>query len=169
MKLFKGLIFFTVLFALSRIVPHPPNFTPLLSGAIFLPYLFEDKRAVVLLPILMMLATDFILGFHGLMLWTYASFFIIGLLSLQFFKLTLNRVLMLSLASPILFFVITNFGVWAESDLYSKSVEGLMACYALGIPFYANSAVSTLLFSSCFFFIASLLREKSVFKNIRLL
>ena len=78
MKLLKGLIFFITLFALSRIIPHPPNFTPLISGVIFLPYLLEDKRAILLLPIAIMFLTDLVLGLHGLMIWTYSSFLLIG-------------------------------------------------------------------------------------------
>jgi len=159
MKIFKGFIFFITLFALSRIVPHPPNFTPLIAGAIFLPYLLEDKRAVLMLPIVVLFITDLFLGFHGLMAWTYASFLLIGLLTLITFKINLTRILLISVISPTLFFILTNFGVWLGSDAYTQSVEGLITCYALGLPFYANSLLSTLLFSSSFFLIASLISK----------
>lgn len=165
MKLLKGLIFFITLFALSRIIPHPPNFTPLISGAIFLPYLLEDKRAILLLPIAIMFLTDLVLGLHGLMIWTYSSFLLIGALTLISFKLNLSRILLISIASPTLFFVITNFGVWMGSSFYPNSFDGLIACYTLGLPFYSNSLISTLLFSSCFYLIAVLLKENTIFKK----
>jgi len=154
MKLFKGLIFFITLFALSRIIPHPPNFTPLISGAIFLPYLLEDKRLIILLPVATMFLADIFLGFHELMIWTYASFLTISMLSLNYFRMNLKSILFLSVSSPAIFFMLSNFGVWTQSDTYPGSLEGLMSCYFAGIPFYANSTASTVLFSLSFYAIS---------------
>ena len=151
MNLLKGLFFFTTLFALSRIIPHPPNFTPLISGVIFLPYLFEDKKLVMLLPVVTMFVADIFLGFHGLMIWTYGAFLLIGLLSFKYFKFNLTSILILSILSPSVFFLITNFGVWLGSEFYSQALEGLVASYIMGLPFYANSLTSTVLFSASFY------------------
>ena len=155
MNLLKGLIFFTTLFALSRIIPHPPNFTPLISGAIFLPYLLQDRRLVMLLPVVTMFVADIFLGFHGLMIWTYGAFLMIGLLSFNYFKFKPTSIFILSVLSPSVFFLITNFGVWLDSEFYSQSLEGLIASYIMGLPFYANSLTSTVLFSASFYAVIS--------------
>jgi hypothetical protein len=115
--------------------------------------------------IAIMFLTDLVLGLHGLMIWTYSSFLLIGALTLMSFKLNLSRILLISIASPTLFFVITNFGVWMGSSFYPNSFDGLIACYTLGLPFYSNSLISTLLFSSCFYLIAVLQKENTIFKK----
>ena len=85
MNLLKSLLFFIVLIVLSRLIPHPPNFTPLIAGAVFLPFMLKDKILVVGLPLLCLFISDLIIGFHTLMLWTYVAFLIIGLTVLKAF------------------------------------------------------------------------------------
>ena len=151
MNLIKGLLFFSVLIILSRIIPHPPNFTPLIAGAIFLPFMSQDKRVILTLPLALVFISDLIIGFHNTMLWTYSSFLLIGLIVLRFSKFDLKNLLGLSILSPTLFFLVSNFGVWSSSEMYSKDLLGLTESYIMAIPFYANSLISTIFFSLVFY------------------
>ena len=72
MNYLKGVIFITLILVLSRIIQHPPNFTPILAGIIFLPFIKKDLTFSVIVPLAAMLISDLIIGMHSLMLWTYA-------------------------------------------------------------------------------------------------
>ena len=161
MNLLKSLLFFVGLLILSRLIPHPPNFTPLLAGAVFLPFLLKDKTLIVALPLVCLFISDLIIGFHNVMLWTYGAFFIIGITVINFSKLNLKSLFGLSLAGPTFFYLITNFGVWLSSSTYAKDVYGLLECYVLALPFYGNSLFSTLLFSLLFLATRNLLLRKN--------
>ena len=160
MNLLKSLLFFVGLLILSRLIPHPPNFTPLIAGAVFLPFMLKDKTLIIGLPLLCLFISDLIIGFHNVMLWTYGSFLIIGLMVIIFSKLNLKSLLGLSIAGPSFFYLITNFGVWVSSSTYAKDIYGLLECYALALPFYGNSLSSTLLFSLLFIATRYLLLKK---------
>ena len=167
MNLFKSLLFFIVLLVLSRLIPHPPNFTPLIAGAVFLPFMLKDRTLIIVgLPILCLFISDLIIGFHSLMLWTYGAFLIIGLTVFNISKLNLRTLLGLSLASPTIFYVISNFGVWLTAVTYTKDLNGLLECYFLALPFYGNSLVSTVLFSLVFFLTRHLVIQRSKSKFI---
>tara|TARA_Y100000590_G_scaffold70458_2_gene76969 strand:+ start:1464 stop:1910 length:447 start_codon:yes stop_codon:yes gene_type:complete len=134
------------------LIPHPPNFTPLIAGAIFLPFFLKDKWVIICLPILCLFISDYFLGFHDVMIWTYGSFFIIGLITNIFSTTKLKNLIGLSLSCPTVFFLISNFGVWLGSARYTQDFQGLIECYYLALPFYSSSLVSTILFSSLFYF-----------------
>jgi len=162
----KGFLFFCLIILISRIVPHPPNFTPILAGAIFMPFMVQ-KSIGIIMPIAIMLVSDLIIGLHGLMLWTYGSVVLITLFSYQYIKKKFINVIKLSLVSPILFFIVTNFGVWLTSSTYSPDLSGLMTSYTMGLPFLANSLISTILFSSCFYAIYySFTRQSKLESNL---
>ena len=55
------------------------------------------------------------------------------------------------LAASILFFVVTNFGVWALDSLYPRTLEGLVICYVAAIPFFANTLAGTLFYTAVLF------------------
>ena len=162
MNYLKGIIFLTTLLILSRIIPHPPNFTPILAGIIFLPFIKRDIKFSVFVPLGAMLISDFIIGMHSLMLWTYGPIIILSLLSYYFTNAKASRIASLAIASPAVFYLISNFGVWINSPMYTKDLSGLIQCYVNAIPFYANSATACILFCSAFFLI------KSFIKNNRL-
>ena len=92
--------------------------------------------------------TDLFIGYHALTHWTWGSIFIIGLYSTYFKKLRLNIFSRVgaALSGSLLFFIITNFGVWT-SGLYGLNFNGLITCYIMAIPFFTNTLMSTLVFS----------------------
>ena len=129
--------------AASRLIPHPPNFTSLLALSFYVPALLGVRY----LPILVMsfLITDFFIGFHFVILFTWGSVIFIGL-SAKFFLQNIYTRISGALLGAFIFYIITNFGVWSIG-LYGYTLEGLILCYTLAIPFFAYSLISTFIFS----------------------
>ena len=90
--------------------------------------------------------TDFIIGMHSTILFTWGSVILIGLLS-QFFLISVFSRIGGSLLGACIFFIVTNFGVWSIGS-YGYTLEGLILCYTLAIPFFAYSLISTFIFSA---------------------
>ena len=123
-----------VLAALSRIIPHYPNFTPLCAIALFGAKYFKNIYFAILIPLVSLWVSDIIINnfilstyfdgfvlFYSGFLWQYASFILIsffGRLSLK--KISLLKLFGVSISSSLIFFLVSNFGVWASSSFYSK-------------------------------------------------
>lgn len=153
-------IFFSL--AISRLIPHPPNFTNLIALSFYIPVFLGVRYLPVLL--LSFALTDFIIGYHLTTHWTWGSIFLIGLLA----KFVPNNVA-LRLAgaslSSLIFFVITNFGVWT-SGLYEQTFAGLQKCFILALPFFQANLISTLIFSIFFEIAYKLIKSFFLFKKI---
>ena len=132
--------------AASRFVPHPPNFTSLIALSFYIPAIFGIKFIPAL--IFSFFLTDLIIGFHSTIFFTWGSVIFIGLIS-KFFILSISNRITGSLLGSLLFFLITNFGVWSMG-LYGYSFEGLIACYTLAIPFFGQTIISTLIYAFIF-------------------
>ena len=143
MKLILTSISIFLALAMSRFIPHPPNFTSLLALSFYVPVLFGLRYIPVLL--ISFVITDLVIGYHSGTHWTWGSVLVIGLMS-QYFSKNINLRLVGSLFGAFIFFLITNFGVWT-SGMYSFTVNGLVECYTLAIPFFSYSLISTILFS----------------------
>lgn len=144
-----GMIFVAFI---SRLIPHPPDFSPLAAIALFGGAGFASKRAAFLVPFAGLLLSDLVLGFYSITSVVYASFALIVCLG---FWTRRNpsaiRIACAAIASAILFFVITNFGEWAIAGLYPKTAAGLAECYAAAIAFFKNTLLSNLLYSALLF------------------
>ena len=138
-------IFFGILIVLSasRFIPHPPNFTSLLALSFYVPALLGLRYLPALL--ISFAITDMVIGYHTGTFFTWGSVFLIGLMANSFSK-TLTSRLSGALIGAVIFFTITNFGVWA-SGMYGYTMTGLISCYTLAIPFFAYSVISTIVFS----------------------
>jgi ABC-type proline/glycine betaine transport system permease subunit len=119
--------------ALSRLVPHPPNFAPIGALALFGGAQFADKRAAFLVPLAAMLLSDLVIGLYSHMEWVYGSFALITCMGLWLrAHRTAWSIAGTSLTASTLFFLVTNLGVWANSTTtYAKGIAGLVACYCL--------------------------------------
>ena len=129
--------------ALSRFIPHPPNFTSLLALSFYVPAILGLRYLPVLL--ISFALTDIVIGYHSGTFFTWGSVFLIGLIASSFSKTLISRISG-ALLGALIFFLITNFGVWI-SGMYGFTLEGLKTCYTLAIPFFAYSIISTLIFS----------------------
>jgi hypothetical protein len=139
--------------AMTRLLPHEPNFTPILGIAIFGAAMFTTKRWLMFaIPFAAMFITDLILGISALTLFTYGSIaMIIGISALLMKKVSFPRVIGSSLLAAVVFFVVTNFGYWLMFDLYAHSLQGLILCYEMAVPFFRSTLLSTLITSGAMF------------------
>ena len=139
--------------ALTRLIPHPPNFTPIIAMGLFGGAYLKDKRWALMLPVIAMLISDLFLGFHGTMIWVYGSLIIITAMGFLLNSgVTLKNGAIATIGGSLLFFVVTNFGVWTFGSFYPKTVEGLISCYSAGIPFFGNTLASSVFYSGLMFF-----------------
>ena len=128
----------------SRFIPHPPNFTSLIALSFYVPALLGLKFIPAV--IICFIITDYFIGFHSTSLFTWGSVVFIGLLSKYFYNSIFKRIFGV-LGGCILFFVITNFGVWSQGS-YGYSLEGFLLCYTLALPFFGYNFISTIIFST---------------------
>ena len=140
-----------VMGVVSRLVPHPPNVTPLMAIALF-GGTHLAKRWAVLLPLLIVVISDAVIGWHDTVLWSWGAFFLTGTLAWWVrSRPTPARILSGALIGSGLFFVITNFGVWAVGHLYPRTVAGLWQCYLAALPFFRNSLIGDLVYTAALF------------------
>ena len=134
-----------------RLIPHIPNVSPIAALALF-SGAFIPSWGALILPIAALVISDFFLGFHATVPFVYGSFiFIIILGYVLRGKISPLFVGAGSLIGSVLFFIITNFGVWATSSMYEKSVYGLLQCYTMGLPFFRNTILGDLFYAAVFF------------------
>ena len=135
---------------LMRLLPHLPNFTPIAAMALF-GGVYLSKKYTFIIPLAAMFMSDIFLGFHATMPYVYGSFILAGVIGLWLknHKSTKN-IICSSLISSILFFLITNFGVWV-GGWYPRTFSGLMESYVMGIPFFKNTVIGDLVYTGVFF------------------
>ena len=160
---FSYLVILAVLIALGvagRLLPHPPNFTPMAAIALFAGFIFIKRYMAVVAVISTMILCDyFAFGSLSVSWFGSKSMFVvyIALLFPIVFKNFLQRKLGVlrifgaALASSSVFFLATNFAVWAFSPMYEKTLEGLVLCYTMAIPFFQNTVAGDLIWSSAIF------------------
>ena len=139
-KISIGILF---VLAISRFIPHPPNFTSLISLSFYVPALLGLKFLPFVL--LSFIFTDIIIGFHNTLFFTWGSVILIGIVANKFVNSITSRITG-ALVGALIFFVVTNFGVWSLGS-YGYDFNGFLACYTLAVPFFGYSLMSTLFFS----------------------
>ena len=153
----------------GRLMPHPPNFTPVGALALFAGlYLAGKTRWALLLPLGVIFLTDLAIGFYDikLMLVVYGSFLFYGIFGLLVKdRKNLGNVALATLAGSLLFYLITNAAVWLFSPWYSAGIEGLMLSYAMGLPFLKYTLLGDLFFVGMFVgayeLVTRLIRQKA--------
>jgi len=142
-----------LLLVASRLIPHPPNFTPIITVAIMSGYLFKRIYFSFTLLLVSMLMSDIFIGFYKNMFFVYLSLFVITYIFANIRnKINYKNLLIFGFLGSLIFFIISNLGVWLIGDLYSKNLSGLMECYILALPFFKNTILSTFLFSYIIYF-----------------
>jgi hypothetical protein len=152
------LAYLFVLLAIAvRFMPHPWTFTPVTGSLLF--FGARGSRRFIWVPLVLMIASDvaltkmvyaYHLSWDQLIIWAwYAAILCLGT------KLRANakplRVVSAALASSVLFFLVSNFGVWASTNLYPKNAGGLLTSYTLALPFFRNAVQGDLLFTALMF------------------
>lgn len=135
----------------SRLVPHPANVAPIAAVALFGGAVLPRKLALTL-PLAAMIISDIFLGFHSLIFFTWGSFLLIALLASYRLKNPgFTSVFGMSIAASIIFYLVTNFGVWLEGRLYDQTFAGIMRSYYNALPFFRNTLLGDLLYSGLLF------------------
>tara|TARA_Y100001970_G_C13844134_1_gene655953 strand:+ start:138 stop:626 length:489 start_codon:yes stop_codon:yes gene_type:complete len=140
----KIILFVFLALALSRFIPHPPNFTSLIALSLYVPVVFGLKFIFVVIA--SYFVTDLFIGFHSTLFFTWGSVVLIGLLSNYFYKNIYYRVSG-ALIGAVIFYITTNFGVWINGS-YGYNFNGLINCYIAAIPFFTYTVISTIFYSS---------------------
>ncbi len=133
----------------SRLVVHLPNFTPVLALALFGGVYLSPRRAIFV-PLAMMIVSDLLIGLHDTILFTWGSVLLISFLGL-FLRLRKNfgNVALTAVAASVLFFIVTNFGAWLA--MYPKTFLGLQQCFWAAVPFFRDTLLSTLIYTTVLF------------------
>ena len=132
-----------IILTTSRLIPHPPNFTSLIALGFYVPLIFGLKFIPAL--VFCFIITDFLIGFHSTTLFTWGSLIFIGLISSFFNKGIFKRITGV-FSGCCIFYLISNFGVWSLGS-YGYTMEGLVKCYILAIPFFGYTILSTFIYS----------------------
>ena len=153
-----------VLAALTRLLPHPPNFAPITAMAVFCAIRYFDRRMAVLAPLLALLLSDLareVLYRYGLAeqwglyrgMWTvYGTTALIVVLGrLARGTRSAGTIAAVTLGGSCLFFLLTNFAVWAGGSLYPQTAEGLATCYVAAIPFFRNALLGDAFYATVLF------------------
>ena len=143
-----------LILSFSRLIPHPPNFTPIIAVAIISSYFFKNIYLSCATLLISMLLADAFIGFYSNMFFVYFSLLLIVFIFHRISeKMNFKNLFICGFIASLIFFIISNFGVWVLGspgvlDLpYEKNLNGLVECYILAIPFFGNTFLSTLIFS----------------------
>jgi len=145
------LLLVATLAVFSRLIPHPVNFTPIAALALFGGVYFEKKYAFIL-PLAVLVVSDWIIGFYAGIGWVYGSFVVIGLLGLWLRNhKTVGMTAAATVTGSAVFFVLTNFGFWLASGMYPPTFSGLVSCYIAAIPFVRNTLAGDVVYVTLLF------------------
>lgn len=133
----------------TRLVDHIPNFTPVAAVAIFAGLYLSRRKWAVIVPLAAMFIADLFLGFYEpiLMVAVYGSFALVGLAGIWLRKhKNFGNIILVSLGASLIFYLVTNFAVWAFTPWYPKTIFGLLSSYTLALPFWRNMLMGDLFY-----------------------
>ena len=147
-RLVYGLILLGVV---ARLVPHPWNATPVMAIALF-GGTYLSKRWSLLLPLATVAISDLLIGWHNTMPFTWGAFLLTGMLAWWIRRdPSAGRIVTGSLLGSLLFFFVTNVGVWIVGELYPRTIAGLWECYVAAIPFLRGTLLGDLVYAAVLF------------------
>lgn len=136
---------------LCRVLPHPDNFTPTVAIALFSGAVLPAALAFTV-PLLVMMASDLFIGLHPLFWLVWIGFAVISWIGVLIRERDgLVPVGLAAIGSSILFFIVSNLGVFFFENMYSKTYAGLAECFAMALPFFRNSLIGDLFYSVVLF------------------
>lgn len=165
--------------AVIRFMPHIPNFTPVEGITIFGAAYLGRKHYAFLLPVITLYISDLVINnttarpffedqtgfvwYSDYMVFNALALIVVAVISTQTLKkINFITVPAAAVASSVVFYVVTNFGVWLTSQVaYTKDMAGLMACFAAGLPFFKTSLLSTVAFTAVIFTVFEYFKKQS--------
>ncbi len=148
-----GIIALVLLGVFLRIMPHPANLAPI-GGIAILSGLVVRRKYAIWSPVAAMVVSDLFIGLHPLILWTWGSYALIAFLSSRFLygkKLNGLSVIATGVTSGLLFYLITNFGVWLQGGLYTLDGAGIIRCYVNALPFLRNTILGDVFYTAALY------------------
>ena len=146
---------------IARLFPHFPNFAPMGALALFAVAFYKRNYLALIIPAAAWWLSDLYLNNlvygseEGFVWFTMNQLFsilaltaIVGLGIVLFKKLNTIKIVLGSLGASLIFFIVSNFGVWMQGILYPKTFSGLIECYSMAIPFYRATLVSDLIWKT---------------------
>ena len=162
---FSVITLMILLAAMSRLLPHPPNFAPIGGMALFGAAYFTKRYWAFIVPITAMWISSLVLNntmhahLYDRFVWfgsdsifiygTFALIILFGMFTLK--KVRLPNLILSALGASVIFFLVSNFGFWLMWTMYPKTFVGLMACYSAGIPFFHNTVLGDLMYTGVLF------------------
>lgn len=137
----------------GRIIPHTANVTPITAIALFITAYFGVRYSIPAIIGIMVISNLFI-GSYSLpiMLAVYGSLIVASLLGVYLQRnKTISSTFIVTISSSLIFFLITNWAVWQFGTMYQHSISGLMQSYMMGIPFFKNSLMGDIFYTSLLF------------------
>lgn len=142
-----AVLFLLAFAAISRFLPHPPNFSPVTAMVFLSGVLLSHRLAAIALPLFFIFLTDLVIGFYPGQWMVYVAYISVGAIGmLQAGSTSKARYAGTILSSALAFFVVSNLGVWMTGTLYTKDWAGLVSCFTMAIPFFPSTLVSHILF-----------------------
>jgi hypothetical protein len=142
------------------------RFLPLLFSGLY----FAKKYQAIIFPLITIWASDLCINysytgtitpFYDGFYWQYGCYILIALLGVAISQqINYTKVMGVTLLSSLLFFVISNFGVWFCYNMYTHDFAGLISCYIAGVPFLKNAVMGDLIFSTALFVSVQLLYKR---------
>lgn len=163
MKLNYKILFFAtfvVLALVTRYVESIPNFSSFIAMALFAGILFPKNKISYLFPFAVQLGIDLTFGLYSYDLRAviihavtmYSSLAVLVFAgSIVSKKMKYVNMLLGVLSGSVFFFLVTNLGSWVLMPQYSADLSGLIASYTAALPFFKNSIISAVLYSSLMF------------------
>lgn len=157
------LFIFAIIGVSSRILHHVPNFTPIVGLALFISYQWKPKHSIFFV-LSTMFISDLVIGYDSIQMriLVYSSLILPSFLGVlirnpKTFEHKYFHIFGYSMASSVFFYIVTNFGVWLWSGMYEHTVEGLLFCYTMALPFFKNTILGDLFSSFLIFSITDLI------------
>jgi hypothetical protein len=161
----------------SRFIPHPPNFSPIGSIALFGAAYYSRRYWSYLIPLAAMFLSDMVINnvlfrsffggftwFYSGALFTYGAVLMIVLLgTFALRKVRISNLILSALGASAIFYLVSNFGVWASTGMYGmypRTFVGLMECYIAGLPFLQNIVAGDLIYTITLFGVFELIQYK---------
>lgn len=148
------IILFILISVWFRLIPHLPNFTPVTSLALFSGLMLKRKWLSIGIPLVAMMLSDLVLGFSSISIWVYLGFVLVTIIGWFLNVMNVKSILL----SSLIFFIVSNFGAWLIG--YPHTIEGLIMCYTLAIPFFGYSILGDLFWGYTFKYSYKLLESK---------
>lgn len=138
----------------ARVLPHVPGVWPFAASALFAGRMLRVPALAVIVPLAAVLLSNVTLAGDD---WRITLVVCLAITLPAFAGMLVRRwpgaipVIAAMVSCSLIFFVTTNFAVWAFSGIYPRTFEGLTQCYIAALPFLDKSVLGDLFWTAVLF------------------